>query len=198
VREEMLGMFSARVGDSHQEQFDKSVACGVLTEFPLDEPGAALPTIEEYSEQIEGDLRWARAHLRYGGNLVIPAPDATPAHRAASVNDVTVKHTLGRLLPSKYKEAIQHALDDLVLKACTDAVLELDRRVNLPSGSPFKEGGGERQVCFVDVLSQHFESRDGMPAMVLKMQMVHVLGKKVTSKRSLTWNEKLMFETFCR
>jgi TPR repeat protein len=178
VREEMLGMFAARVGDSHQEQFDKSVACGVLTEFPLDEPGAALPTLEEYSEQIEGDLRWARAHLRYGGDLVIPAPDAAPAHRATSVNDGTVKHTLGRLLPSKYKEAIQHALDDLVLKACTDALLELDRRVNLPSGSPFKKDGGERQVCFVDVLSQHFESRDGMPAMVLKMQMVHVLWKK--------------------
>jgi len=61
------------------------------------------------------DLEWARAHLRYGGTVVIPAPDAGAddeygAHGGAE----PVKHSLGRLLPPPYKRALQNALDDLM------------------------------------------------------------------------------------
>lgn len=176
---------ASALGESNQKHFDRSVACGVLTEVVSETP---LPPIEEYSEKILDDLQWARAHLRYGGNLVIPAPDIDPAEQLAAEAEgkkQTVKHGLGRLLPLKYKEALQNELDDLVMKACTDSLLERDLSGWLPNGSPFRQDSSQTQVCCVDILSQHEEYRNGALAMVLKMQMVtkNVLEAQVVAQR---------------
>jgi uncharacterized protein len=170
-------MWAGRVGEGSQELYDRSVACGVLTEFGSETPDATLPPIEDYASRVLDDLEWARAHLRYGGTVVIPAPDIDPADQggaAAGDSRQTVRHSLGRLLPQAYKAALQRELDELMVKACADAVSHRDRRGWLPKGSPFRKQSddGDIQVCSIDILSQHAEYSGEASTMVLKLRMV--------------------------
>eukprot|EP00802_Teleaulax_amphioxeia_P000400 Tamp_00400.p1 GENE.Tamp_00400~~Tamp_00400.p1 ORF type:complete len:1243 (+),score=155.60 Tamp_00400:3814-7542(+) len=170
-------MWTGRVGEGSQELYDKSVARGVVTEFTSETPGTPLMSMEEYASRVRDDLEWARAHLRYGGTVVIPAPDGDPAEQgaaAAAHTQQTVRHNMGRLLPQTHKATLQRELDELMVKACADAVCNRDRRGWLPKGSPFcaRVDEGDTQVCTVDIVSQHAEYVDSAPTMVLKLQMV--------------------------
>jgi TPR repeat protein len=182
-------MWVGRVGEGSQELYDRSVACGVLTEFGSETPDAALPPIEDYASRVLDDLEWARAHLRYGGTVVIPAPDIDPDQGGAAAGDSrqTVRHSLGRLLPQAYKAALQRELDELMVNACADAVSHRDRRDWLPKGSPFRmqADDGDIQVCSIDILSQHAEYSGEPSTMVLKLQMVtkNALEAKMVGRR---------------
>lgn len=48
---------------------------------------------------------------------MIPAPDADPGEEDVSgaAGGKSIKHSLGRLLPQKYKQVLQDALDDLTM-----------------------------------------------------------------------------------
>ena len=138
-QEDMLDMWAGRVGQSSTELFDKSVACGIVTESTDTSP---RPEIEAFKDTIVSNLAWARAHLRYGGTLVVPAPDFDPLARVGEEAEPReqgspmIRHSLGRLLPKQYKEVLQSELDKILLKACDDSVSCHDRRSWLPRYSP--------------------------------------------------------------
>ena len=45
-------LWSSRLGGSNQELLDRSVACGVVTEFVHEIPGEGIPSIEEYADKV--------------------------------------------------------------------------------------------------------------------------------------------------
>ena len=49
---DVLELWASRLGESNQELFDRSVACGVVTEFVHDIPGEGLPALEEYVDKV--------------------------------------------------------------------------------------------------------------------------------------------------
>lgn len=58
-------------------------------------------------------------------------------------------------------------------RACTDAFLQRDRRGWLPTGSPFHDrNDSDVGICSVDIVSQHADFMDRVPAMSFDLQLV--------------------------
>ncbi|KAJ1484880.1 hypothetical protein T484DRAFT_2479364 [Baffinella frigidus] len=136
-----------RGGGVSEEMLDRTVACGVRTLFvSKDNSGCrveGVPELAEFEEGMRSDLEWASAHLRYGGDLVVPGQASDNQGGTSSLQNGDpghgVRHSLGKSLPEDYKSALQNQLDAALFEACNDAILSRDRTSSLPHGSPFRE-----------------------------------------------------------
>ena len=122
--------------------WDRTVACGIRTNFVR--PSVLPRDAVEYGEVVGIDLEWAVAHLRHGGDVVVPAwQSGMEIEQQSHVGESSgsIKHGIVTGLPGSHQRVIQAALDSMPNNALSDALSGRDRLGWLPEESWVRRSG---------------------------------------------------------